>query len=322
MHRTFQERGYCSRAGYARIDEVLGELCRLGNAALQERRDAWKTARTRISYQDQCRSLTQVRADDPDGFGRLNVAMSRGALQRVDRAYQAFFRRCRTGGKPGYPRFRSHKRYTTIELNDVTPSQLRRVGRRTFVAINGLPAIELRPRRTLPDAKPRTIRITRRGRGVTVDLVYKHDGQPMPKTGESVGIDLGVRKRLTLSTGETIAPEPTNEKAIRRAQPSSGPLQARQPGPAQARRNPRTAATTPPGPEPERLPPAHHRAGTALRHHRPRGAAGRQHDPERPGNPRAARAERPGEGRAQPFHPRADLGAYPRAAPLQGSMGR
>ena len=41
-HKTFQERGYCTRGGYARLDAVLGELCRLGNAALQERRDAWK----------------------------------------------------------------------------------------------------------------------------------------------------------------------------------------------------------------------------------------------------------------------------------------
>ena len=30
--RTFQARGYCTRAGYRRFDDVLGELCRLGNA--------------------------------------------------------------------------------------------------------------------------------------------------------------------------------------------------------------------------------------------------------------------------------------------------
>ena len=94
-HETIQERGYCSRAGYSRLDQVLGQLCELGNAGLQERRDAWKTSRDRISYQDQCRALTLVRQDDPDGLGRLNVAAARGALQRVDRAFKAFFRRCR-----------------------------------------------------------------------------------------------------------------------------------------------------------------------------------------------------------------------------------
>ena len=54
-HRTFQERGYCSRRGYEQLDEVLAELRRLGNAALQERRDAWRMQRKRISYQPRTR---------------------------------------------------------------------------------------------------------------------------------------------------------------------------------------------------------------------------------------------------------------------------
>ena len=52
MHRTFQERGYCIRAGYQRLAQVLGEFCGLGNAALEERRDAWRTSQPRIAYQD------------------------------------------------------------------------------------------------------------------------------------------------------------------------------------------------------------------------------------------------------------------------------
>lgn len=46
--RTYQHRGYCTRAGYARLDEVLRMLCALGNAALQERRDAPAMARKSI----------------------------------------------------------------------------------------------------------------------------------------------------------------------------------------------------------------------------------------------------------------------------------
>ena len=78
MHKTIQLRGYCTRAGYRQLQEVLEQLCGLGNAALQERRDAWKMARKRISYQDQCRSLTQVRHDDPAGLGGVNVSIAPG----------------------------------------------------------------------------------------------------------------------------------------------------------------------------------------------------------------------------------------------------
>ena len=217
-HETIQERGYCSRAGYSRLDQVLGQLCELGNAGLQERRDAWKTSRDRISYQDQCRALTLVRQDDPDGLGRLNVAAARGALQRVDRAFKAFFRRCRQGGKPGYPRFRSRRRYTTIEINDVGPNQVRTFDDVTLVRINGLPTIRLRPRRPLPADKPRTIRIVRRSTGCSVDLIYEHAPEPLPATGATVGIDAGVRKRLTLSTSETIEPEGEEWRRIQRLQ--------------------------------------------------------------------------------------------------------
>ena len=219
FHKTWQERGYCSRRGYAQLDDALAELCRLGNAALQERRDAWKMARERISYQDQCKSLTEVRHDDPDGIlGKLNVAAARGALQRVDRAFQAFFRRCKTGEKPGYPRFRPRKRYTSIEINDVGENQVRQYAKCTLIKVNGLPAIRLRRRRALPQTKPRTIRIVRRACGCTVDLVYDHEPTALEPTRAHVGADMGARKRLTLSTGDSWAPEQQAWRTIRRAQ--------------------------------------------------------------------------------------------------------
>ena len=46
-HRTYQDRGYCTRAGYARLDEVLGQLCDLGNAALQDPGAPGRAGRTR-----------------------------------------------------------------------------------------------------------------------------------------------------------------------------------------------------------------------------------------------------------------------------------
>ena len=53
QHRTIQERGYCTSAGYRRIDRVLNQFCELENGALQERREAWKMCHERISYQNQ-----------------------------------------------------------------------------------------------------------------------------------------------------------------------------------------------------------------------------------------------------------------------------
>ena len=218
MHlRTLQVRGYCSKRGYALLDHRLSDLCRLGNAALQERRDAWKFQRQGISYYDQCKSLTEVREDDPEGFGTLDVGIARGALRRIDRAFQAFFRRVKQKEKPGYPRFRSRRRYHCIELNDTRSGQVRQNGKHVDIRIKGLPRIRLQ-NTTVPDAKPRSIRIVRRLRGCTVDLVYHHEPEPKAETHTAVGIDLGVRKRATFSTGETFAPDHDDWKAIRRYQ--------------------------------------------------------------------------------------------------------
>ena len=217
-HATYQLRGYCNKAGYARLDRVLGWLCDLGNAALQERRDAWRMCRTSISYKLQCQSLTLVRRDDPANLGSVNTAVERGALQRINRAFAAFFRRCKAGGKPGYPRFRSRRRYTTIEVNDVRPNQVQSFGATTLVRINGLPTIRLVSDRQLPDAKPCAIRIVRRTAGCTVDLVYDEEKVALAPTGETVGVDVGTRKRFSLSTGEITPPIAEDWKAIRRAQ--------------------------------------------------------------------------------------------------------
>ena len=217
--KTYQARGYCTPRGYELLDAILGELCRLGNAALQERRDAWAMSRTSISYIDQSKSLTLVRHDDPVSLlGQLNVTAARGALQRVDRAFNDFFRRCKTGEKPGYPRFQKRNRYKTVEINDVRNNQVQQYPGITLIKVNGLPTIRIHPKQPLPTTKPKAIRITRRVRGCTVSLVYDHEPTKLRKTGESVGVDVGNRKRATLSTGEHFAPEEQDWPEIRRAQ--------------------------------------------------------------------------------------------------------
>ena len=68
--RTFntvlQFRAYTTREGYRRLDDVLAMHQTLYNAALQNRRDAWKMRRENITYYGQSRELTEVRRDDPE----------------------------------------------------------------------------------------------------------------------------------------------------------------------------------------------------------------------------------------------------------------
>ena len=56
--RTYRTRAYLSRAGHVRLDDVLAQQCLLYNAALEERKTAWKQHHQRISFAEQSRSLT------------------------------------------------------------------------------------------------------------------------------------------------------------------------------------------------------------------------------------------------------------------------
>lgn len=100
---------YPSAAQKAALDELLRHHQRLYNAALQERADAWRLAGKSISYADQCGGLTALRAD-PE-WRIANCSSEQRSLRRVDHAFKAFYRRCKAGEEPGYPRFKSLSRF-------------------------------------------------------------------------------------------------------------------------------------------------------------------------------------------------------------------
>ena len=97
------------------MDRWLGFCQQLYNAALQERRDAWRLQRKAITRYDQHAQLTEIRASDPDAEA-VPALVARSALDRLDEAFRAFFRRVKDGSKPGYPRFRSHDRYDSFSV--------------------------------------------------------------------------------------------------------------------------------------------------------------------------------------------------------------
>jgi putative transposase len=53
MRKSFKYRLYPTAKQVALLDAQLGEACRLYNAALQERRDAYRVAGESLSYYDQ-----------------------------------------------------------------------------------------------------------------------------------------------------------------------------------------------------------------------------------------------------------------------------
>ena len=177
--------------------EALETSRLLYNAGLEERSGAWRKAKPNIDLHDQYKSLT-VLSGDPSLHG-LPVALLRWPLKRLDLAFKGFFRRVRQGQAPGFPRFRSISRWTSFGYSDRAGWKL--VGRRLDLSRIG--RFQLRLHRPLEGAV-RSLAIKRAGRKWFA-LVTLEVANATAHAGPAVGVDLGLTRLATLSTGEVIA---------------------------------------------------------------------------------------------------------------------
>lgn len=175
------------------------------NAALQERRDAYRMCGVSIRYGDQSAQLKDVRRADPDGQGRWSFSSQQATLRRLNRAFDAFFRRVRAGQPPGFPRFKGAGWFDTVEWpTDRDGCRWDSVigGHRLY--LQGVGHIRVHQHRAVLGTV-KTVSVKREGRRWYVALSC--DGvpaQPLHATGRAVGIDVGVVSFLTTSDGEQV----------------------------------------------------------------------------------------------------------------------
>ena len=220
MIRTYKCRVRLSKTGHERLGEIFSLSAELYNAGLESRIDCYKKTGKGRSLYDQYKELVQVRAELPE-FEAVSSIVFRGVLSRLDKAYKSFFRRVKAEEKAGFPRFKSSRRWRTIEINDQCWRMLKKQGDKLVLKIKGLPRIEVRPSRELPPNNLlKAIRITRKPLRTEVALSYDLPNPEVKPVGNPVGIDMGVSKRLTLSDGETVEKRTIDRKKMIRLQRS------------------------------------------------------------------------------------------------------
>ena len=209
--KAYRYRLYPTKRQIEALNEQLGFACDLYNAALEQRRDWWKRGRS-TGFYEQCRELTDVQR--PEGMNRM---VQEDVLRRLDRAFQAFFRRLKAGEKAGYPRFRSRRRYDTLTWRRKKGGAAIRNNR---LRLQGIGHVKVRWHRDLP-SEPLTTTVRRMASGKWyVTFAIKVDAKPLPRTGQDVGLDLGISTFAACSNGEMVrGPRATRaaEKDLRRA---------------------------------------------------------------------------------------------------------
>ena len=189
----------------AALTAMLGDHCALYNAALQERRDAWRhLSKTSVKYGDQSAQLKAIRAYDADQ-ARWSFSSQQATLRRLDKAFAAFFRRVKAGEKPGYPRFRGVNWFNTVEFpkdGDGCRWEANPFDKIARVRLQGVGHIRVHQHRPVK-GRVKTVSVKREGRRWYIILACDEvPAAPLPATGRVAGIDMGVTHFVTTHTGE------------------------------------------------------------------------------------------------------------------------
>jgi putative transposase len=225
VRRSFKFRAYPTVPQEGRAVRLLRDHCDLYNAALEERREAWRRHMVSVGYGDQSAQLREIRMNDPLGQGRHSFTAQQQTLRRLDATFRAFFRRAMANKhKVGYPRFKPYQRFDQVLFvaGDGAKWQPADGGRWAHARLQGVGQLKIRQHRPVK-GQVKTLQLKREGRRWYVIVVAVGAAEPLPPSGRAVGVDVGVARFLTTSDGVVIA----NPRFLNTAQERIAELQRR-----------------------------------------------------------------------------------------------
>src|SRR6516162_4707609 len=176
---------------------VLRRCRELYNAGLQERREAWQKCGVSVTASEQSAQLPAIKEVRPE-YRDIHSQVLQDVLTRLDRAFQAFFRRVQQGDKPGYPRFHGANRSASFTYKQFGNGATLDNGCLVLSKIGRLAVRWSRP----VEGTIKTVTISCEADGWYA--CFSCEGVPtcpLPVTGQDTGIDLGLESFATLADG-------------------------------------------------------------------------------------------------------------------------
>jgi putative transposase len=228
MLKAFTYRLYPNHAQIESLETHLRLTRELYNAALEERREAYRKVGKSVSVYEQMRSLPEVKEGRPE-FKRIHAHVLQGVVQKLDRAFQAFFRRVRTGETPGYPRFKGRDGWNSFAFKQVWDTP----GNRWFgpgkplessrIYLPNIGNVKMRLHRPL-EGKPKTLTIKREADQWFAVYTCEVEAAPLEPTGSVIGVDLGTNPNFLITSDGEFVPAPRHyikaQSKLRREQRS------------------------------------------------------------------------------------------------------
>ncbi|HVU12691.1 MAG TPA: transposase [Phototrophicaceae bacterium] len=201
MRLTFKYRLRPTKRQASLLNEQL-EICRsVYNSTLAVRKDAYRQHDENLNYYKTAKLLPLWKINFCD-MAKVHSQVLQNVQIRVDLAFQAFFRRVKSGEKPGYPRFKGKGRYHSITYPQYG-NGVKLVG--NVLTLSKIGDVFVKLHRPV-EGKIKTVTVHRD----TVGKWYVHfsclvEAQPLEPTLNIIGVDLGLKTFATLSDGCKIA---------------------------------------------------------------------------------------------------------------------
>lgn len=199
--------------------EVLGQyvgVCRLVyNLALEQRRDFYRQYRRQegraISFASQSRELTQLRAEY-DWIAAVPSAAQTYALRDLDKAFANFF-----AGRARYPTPRKRGLADTFRVKGRTSRAVQLNAKWSAVPVPNLGLVKFRRTREMI-GDVRNVAFSHKAGCWFVSFGCDREAEVVGTNVLSVGIDRGVARTLTFSTGEHLQAPALQDLTNRRGQ--------------------------------------------------------------------------------------------------------
>jgi putative transposase len=180
--------------------ETTLEECRwLYNNTLAYRKEAWERKRRSVSRYDAQARIPLLKVERPS-LKTVYSQVLQNVNERVELAFQGFFRRVKQGENPGYPRFKGQGRYDSFTY----PQSGFFLTHDHRVCLSKIGSIRLVYHRPI-QGKINTLTIHRSSTGKWyASFSVEYDPERLPDTPSRVGMDGGLNTFATLSDGTNI----------------------------------------------------------------------------------------------------------------------
>ena len=216
---------------------MLLDECRwLYNLLLEQRILSFEELDTSLSKYDQMMFLPYLKLERTT-LNKVHSQVLQQVVDRLDKAYQNFFRRCKDGEKPGYPRFQGKNRYKSLCYPQ---SGFTIIGKE--LRLSKIGTVRMKMHRPIEgNIKTCTLKMDSSGNW---DVIFscEVDSELQTSKQEHIGIDFGLQNFATLSNGEIIKNPRFHKKAEKKIAKAQRKLDSLEDGSKEKRKQKKVVA--------------------------------------------------------------------------------